>query len=612
MSAKVGEVVAVTGSTVTIEVDRELSSLHVRHEGRTYTVGQPGTYLLVESGYDKHLVLVTTVRKGMLQVQGDAERVGIDTGASPVSGFPFLPPVGERADRTFIDGILVGTLVGATFEAGSSRLPVAGDPVMLALESHLATALAAQSGRKTVSIGTYVDSQIPVHLDLDHLLGKHTAIVGTTGCGKSYTVAKLMQSIVAGYPGANIIIFDLHGEYAECFGELGPEENGQRVSAQARVIRADKMKLPAWLHSFDALFQLCADLDNRFNVHNQRWAFREGMFGLKQAFCKDVLKQPALADNIDLDAPIPFEMTKLATYLLNRNNLRVWKNSTKPALAEEEPDWYSGKLSFDTDSAKSKQGPGNGDLDMMVLRVQSRLRDPRYSFMFNYSLGGKDDLAKTLREVSGFLEKDARPVTVFDLSYLPSETVGAVVATLSRILFQVHFLSPRQKTTPTLVVYEEAHNYIARQGVGAYGDARESAERIAKEGRKFGLATIVVSQRPSELSETLLSQCNTYLCMKLSNQVDKGYVVSLLPQSLGRLVDVLPALPRGQLIALGLASNMPVRLAVSAIAEEKHRPHSGDPEFGAHWQKPIDQRAVPDIDKICDMWIKSKKPEEKH
>lgn len=599
MSRNVGHVLAVSGAHLTVEVDPELSDLHIRHEGATYTVGQPGTYLVVDAGHDKHLVLVTTVRKSRwLPIEsGQAATPHRNPTSLPSGKFPFLPVHSMEMDKTLIDGVLVGTIVGGKFETGISRLPVVGDVVTLALENHLRIALSPPVDRKVISIGNYVDSDLQVHLDVDHLLGKHTAIVGTTGCGKSYTVARLIQQLVADYPGGNVVIFDLHGEYTNCFSE-------------SRRIRADLLSLPAWLHGFDDLFSLCADLSNQFNIHNQRWAFKDGILKLKQDYCRDVLADPALGDKIDLDAPIPFRFDHLQNYLHNLNGATYDSNTDAIALQSGETEqWFAKRMKFQPKKRSATSGgPLHGELDRLTLRVDARVGDPRYAFMFKYELGGKNELPDIVRKMTGFLLDKSKPVTVFDLSYLPSETVGTVVATLSRILFQVHFLAERGACTPTLVVYEEAHNYISRSGRGAYGEARDSVERIAKEGRKFGIGTMVVSQRPSELSETLLSQCSTFLCMRLANTADKNHIVALLPDSMQLLTDVLPSLPRGQLIAIGQASKMPVRLVVSPIDVQEHVPNSDDPQFGKHWSLEIGKRKEPDIPAICELWMRSEKP----
>ena len=597
MSKNIGHVLAVYGAQVTVEVDPQLSDLHVRHEGTTYTVGQPGTYLIVDAGHDKHLVLVTTVRKSKWAPVESTVGAGQSSPLLPAGHFPFLPTPTTQIDKTLIDGVFVGTIVGGAFEIGVSRLPVVGDVVTLALEDHLRIALSPPAGRKVVSIGNYVDSDLPVYLDVDHLLGKHTAIVGTTGCGKSYTVARLIRQLVTDYPGGNVVVFDLHGEYRNCFPD-------------ARHIRANLLSLPAWLHGFDDLFALCADLSNQFNIHNQRWAFRDGMLKLKQEYCRTVLKDSALADKIDLDAPIPFKFDRLQNYLHNLN-MATYDSSTDALALEtgETEEWFAKRMRFQPKKARvTSGGPLHGELDRLTLRVDARVGDPRFAFMFQYKFKGKDDLPDIVREMTGFMAAKSQPVTVFDLSYLPSETVGTVVATISRMLFQVHFLAERGATTPTLAVYEEAHNYISRSGRGAYGEARDSVERIAKEGRKFGIGALVVSQRPSELSETLLSQCNTFLCMRLANTADKNHVLALLPDSMQMLTSILPSLPRGQVIAIGQASKMPVRLEVSPIAEKDRVPNSGDPEFGKHWGQKIGQRKEPDIATICNYWIRSEKP----
>lgn len=551
----------------------------------------------MDAGHDKHLVLVTTVRKSQWAPTTSEAGSGEGSSTLPRGDFPYLPSAMPQLDKTLIDRVLVGTIVGNRFEVGVSRLPVVGDVVTLALEDHLRTALSPPADRTVLSIGNYVDSELPVYLDVDHLLGKHTAIVGTTGCGKSYAVARLVQQLIADYPGANIVVFDLHGEYRDCFPE-------------ARHVRADLLSLPAWLHGFEDLFALCADLSNQFNIHNQRWAFRDGVLKLKQEYCRSVLKDEKLAGEVDLDAPIPFLFEQLQNYLHNLNSA-TYKYGTKQVALEEgeTEEWFTRRMKFLPKKRNAVSAhPLNGELDRLTLRVDARVNDPRYGFMFQYGLKNKDELPNIVKEMTGFQGKDARSVSVFDLSYLPSETVGAVVATLSRMLFQVHFLAERGICTPTLVVYEEAHNYISRTGQGAYGEACGSVERIAKEGRKFGVGTLVVSQRPSELSETLLSQCNTFLCMRLANSVDKNHVVALLPDSMQMLTDVLPALPRGQVMAIGQATKMPVRLAVHKITDDERVPNSGDPEFGKHWSMSMTERQEPDIGKICDYWIRSEKP----
>ena len=295
MSKRIGEILAVSGVYVAIEVDSNISDLHVRYSGKTYTIGQPGSYLIVDRGHDKHLILVTTVRKSRWSPSQIAESgtSNISAEGLPKGNFPYLPKQPEIIDRTLIDGILVGTIVGQKFEIGVTHLPVVGDTVSIALQSHLSIALEPEKGRYTFSVGTFVDSSIPVHLDMDHLFGKHAAVVGTTGCGKSYTVARILQEIVTHYPSANLLVFDLHGEYRNSF-------------PSANYGRADQLSLPAWLHSFENLFDLCADLSNQFNIHNQRWAFRDAIFKLKQRYCEEVLKDSKLANNIDLDSPIPF------------------------------------------------------------------------------------------------------------------------------------------------------------------------------------------------------------------------------------------------------------------------------------------------------------------
>lgn len=607
MSRRIGEVLGVKGPHVTIEVDRHISDLHLRHGGKTYSVGQPGSYLSIGRGHDRHLLLVTQVYKSRLAEMGNNGQVttteDVDIGI-PKGRFPFLPVHTELADRTLIGGLLIGTISGQSFEVGVTQLPVVGDTATLTPERDLQIALKPAKEKHTTSVGTFADSNIQVHLDIDELFGKHCAIVGTTGCGKSYTVAKLLQGIVSEYPAANILVFDLHGEYKGCFDKVN-------------YVRADQISMPVWIHPFESMFDLCADLSNQYNIHNQRWAFREGIFRLKQKFCREKLEDEDLTNNLDLDAPIPFSVDHLGCWLANQNrattdydNNRIvtYRDGQEDKQTEEGSfDWFRKEWEFTpTARQKIKPGPFYGDLDRLVVRFNSRRKDPRYAFMFKYDDPAKGDIEKLASQMSGFVSK--RPITVFDMSYLPSETVGMVVAAISRILFQVYFLSERGKYAPTLMVYEEAHNYIAKVGRGAYGDARDAVERIAKEGRKFGIGVVAVSQRPSELSETLLSQCNSFVCMRLANAVDKRYIEQLLPDSMSEIVDILPVLPRGHALCVGQASKLPVRVKVAEIQDRKKRPYSDDPPFGRMWNNDIEKREQPDINSVCENWIRSKRP----
>ena len=184
MGKIIGEVFSVTGAFVSIEVSPEISDLHLRYNGKSYIVGQPGTYLAVDSGHDKHLVLVTTVRKMVAKISTDNTAQNPLSAVVPVSNYP-VHQEDELIDRTIIDGILVGTITGNKFEVGVYRLPVVGDSVTITSDKQIKIALAPPANRHSFSIGNFPDSSNAVHLDLDHLLAKHTAIVGTTGCGKS-------------------------------------------------------------------------------------------------------------------------------------------------------------------------------------------------------------------------------------------------------------------------------------------------------------------------------------------------------------------------------------------------------------------------------------------
>ncbi len=400
------------------------------------------------------------------------------------------------------------------------------------------------------------------YLNPSALFGRSFTILGQSGSGKSWTVASVLQQTVEVMPQAHIILLDLHGEY--CWRKT----HGQLCSAfragTYRYIDARTLEIPYWLMTYGELIDLLIDRSD--SAASIQMAFlRETLYTLK--------KQEAERLEIgfvSIDAPIWFSLEELYREFKTANELR-------------------------TDFGKTK-GPLYGQFDEFLIKLQSRLSDVRYDFLLKPKRRtSSESLAKLLRDFVGLGEPKCQ-ITVIDLSAVPFDVRPSVSAQIGRLAFEFNYWNPRRREFPLLLVCEEAHAYIPRAGGTRYDGTRQSMERIAKEGRKYGVGLGVVSQRPHELSETVLSQCGTFICLRLANPDDQAYVRELVPDAESELVDVLPALGRGEAMVMGEAVPLPTRIQ---IRRPNPTPHSQDVNYHAAWREGPEDL---DVEAIADRW----------
>ena len=412
--------------------------------------------------------------------------------------------------------------------------------------------------------------EITVPVDGDKFFNKHIAIVGSTGSGKSHTVAKIIQNAVKGkqgdYEGLNnshVIIFDIHSEYKAAF-------------PNARFIDITNLKLPYWLLNSDELQELF--IDTEANDHNQRNVFKEAVVKSK----KDHFEGDKIAkEKIHYDSPLKFEIKEVLEFAR-------FKDTEKVEGARGE-----------------KNGPLNGQLTNFVSRFENKLTDRRLDFLLGDEARDTtfEDVLKTL---IGYGENKTN-VTILDLSGVPFDVLSITVSLISRVLFEYGYYYKRLRIAeqhneneindvPLLLVYEEAHKYAPNDGAAKYRASRESIERIAKEGRKYGITLMLASQRPSEISETIFSQCNNFLALRLTNPADQNYVKRLLPDTMGNLVDRMPTLRAGESLLIGDAVVLP---SVVQIDMCEPSPASTDIPYWQLWQE---QWHELDIAKIKETW----------
>lgn len=413
------------------------------------------------------------------------------------------------------------------------------------------------------------DDDIPVPVDGDKFFNKHIAIVGSTGSGKLHSVAKILQNAVKAkegeYQGLNnshIIIFDIHSEYSTAF-------------PNARLIDIDNLVLPYWLLNSDELQELF--IDTEANDHNQRNVFKEAVVESRKKYFSGSQEQK---EKIHLDSPIFFEISEVLEFAKEKNEEMV------PGARDK------------------KAGPLNGKLSNFVSRLENKINDKRLDFLLGEK-SKKITFEDTLKQLIGYSENTSN-VTIIDLSGVPFDVLSITVSLISRILFEFGYYYKRMRISdhseevnndiPLLLVYEEAHKYVPNNNLAKYRASKESIERIAKEGRKYGVSLLLASQRPSEISETIFSQCNNFLALRLTNPGDQNYVKRLLPDTLGSIVDKMPSLKVGECLLIGDAVVLPSVVQIERCDPE---PSSRDIPYWKLWKEEWHNL---DANTLMDIW----------
>ena len=407
---------------------------------------------------------------------------------------------------------------------------------------------------------------ISVPVDGDKFFSKHIAIVGSTGSGKSHTVAKIIQNAVNGkngeYDGMNnshVIIFDIHSEYKSAF-------------PNARFIDITTLKLPYWLLNSDELQELFIDTES--NDHNQRNVFKEAVVqSKKNHFMGDEEKK----EKIHFDSPLKFEIRDVISHARDKN----------------------------TEKKDGRQGSLFGKLSNFISRLENKLADKRLDFLLG-DASRDTTFEEVLKTLIGYGEEKSN-VTVIDLSGVPFDVLSITVSLISRILFEYGYYYKKLRimesgnenevnNVPLLLVYEEAHKYAPNNEAAKYRASREAIERIAKEGRKYGVTLLLASQRPSEISETIFSQCNNFLAMRLTNPTDQNYVKRLLPDTMGNLIDMMSTLKVGESLLIGDAVVLPSLVQIDMCNPV---PSSTDIPYWQFWKK---EWCPLDIEEISKNW----------
>ena len=570
----IGRVRHVLGSTITIALDPELAGTAPIYRGRLLPVGQIGSLVRIPQGI---VDLIATV-----------DLVGI----AELSG-PIKPAESVQHDERWLQVQLLGEIDRGTgrFQRGVGSYPGLDDPVHFTTPEQLASVFPAPDD-KYLRLGRLAAAEeVPVCVDVSRFVVRHAAIVGSTGSGKTSTVASLLQGFInGGWIAANIVVIDPHGEYTQAM-------KGNASIKSVLATDDNQLRVPYWALPASDIIQIFTGSTGGHTFFNR---FTELVTESRRQFV-------AIADWLTLDptavtadTPVPFDIRKVWHKLDSENN-ETRQSKGDPSTVCLNSDGDPSKLRAATfepygpAGQPPHKGPLHGVYGTMPDLLRLGLLDPQLLF-FQEPAGnaeGTDPLVEVIQE---WLGKE-HPVSVLDFSGVPSHAADLAIGVVLNLIFEValrcNFNGPGiGRPSPVLIVLEEAHRYL---GDNASTLTRDSANRIAREGRKYGVGLLLVSQRPTELPDTTLAQCGTLVALRLSNSEDQNTIRAALPDAISGLAGVLPSLRTGEGVISGESLILPARILFDMPSP---KPLADDPSLSPWRKKP----EVPNIGPALTAW----------
>lgn len=598
----IGSVIGVQGDTVEVQVSP--GDLHLEHKGKTYRIGQLGTFVTMPMANRTLIGYVTGVG-----VHGDLE--------------PGPHPAAPR--RVTFTCQLLGTIINERFSRGVNQYPTIGDSVLMAVDDDFLRIFgtfdemaSSTMFPKSFSMGRFaLDTDFEVRVLGKEFFAKHVAIMGNSGSGKSCTTAKIVHEVMR-LPHSQVVLFDMHGEYLRAFSD----EHGNPLP-NVTYLSDRNLVLPYWMLAFEEFEQIFVDSHNPENVNAQKLFLREAFERLK----REAADQLKLGAELTVDTPVYYSIERLLTYALNMNSARFVLNTQNYAFSrlpyrqlpphEQEKLLIEKRMEFNPATAEGEVPHSTyyGRLLGLVSNIETRLNDRRYDFLLrpfeqsrrNVDLAGRLNAEASASELSmsvGWVIRqmlgqlgERKNLTIVDLSGLPFDVVDVTVAVLTRALFDFNFWSPPDTRQPVLLTFEEAHNYLPKKPQpGRKSFARFAVEKVAKEGRKYGVTAMIVSQRPSEISETIMSQCNSMVLMRLNNPEDQEFAARVVSDQFRNLINLLPSMRPGEGFVIGDGVLMPMRTLIDMPPRE---PQSSNADFFRLWSTGGKGN---DVDRVLDRW----------
>jgi len=591
---EIGEIVSVSGNTISVQLSDNMKSNMPVINGIVYRIGQIGSFLKVPLGYANLFGIVTQIGASAIP-----ERLKIEE-----------QDFSKLANKQFLTIALIGEQIGKKFERGVSQSPTTGDKVHLVTIEDLNVVYGGYDENNSITVGNIsISESLNAKIDLDKLISRHSAILGSTGSGKSNAVGVLLKAIAdKKFKSSRILVIDPHGEYNSVL-----KGNSVVYKIRADIENGEKeLYVPFWALPFDELLSIFSG-----NLTDQnREYFRSEIEKAK----KKTAKQNGLNiedELITANSPVPFNIKEL-WFRLDDFERRTYTLRGNPESITEKTVEGNASLLISNEYQPASAGGGSPFLNNQAKgilnflnSVRLKLKDSTYNFLFNAGDYSPDSDGKVTKDLSSLLFEwigGKQPITILDLSGIPSELMTSISGTLLKIIYDALFwgqnLPNGGKEQPLLIVLEEAHNYLK---AGEKSISSRTVQTIAKEGRKYGVGLTLVTQRPSELDETVLSQCGTIIALRMNNAKDRSFIRSAMQDELQTMVDLLPSLRTGEGIISGEGVKIPSRVQFYKLSDA---PKGADPKVSEKW---LLENKITETDykELLTLWRNQKLKEEK-
>ena len=572
---RIGAVRHVLGAQITVALDADLAGVAPIFRGRLQPIGQIGSLVRFPQG------LVDLL--GQVSLLGIAELAGVQAPAGVVQ-------TGER----WLQVQLLGEIDRAThsFQRGVGSYPGLDDPVHFATAEDL-QAVFPPTGDDHLRLGRLAAAEdVPLCLQAGRFVIRHAAVVGSTGSGKTSAVASILQRFArGGWPAANIVVIDPHGEYPRALGDDASVLSVLSADDQSRLL------VPYWALSAVDILEVFAGSRGGPTTRSR---FEELVAQARRIFVSEADWLQLDPAAVTSDTPVPFELRPIWHRLDYENNETRMEPKQPDTVCEEEPGDAAGLVparfaEYGQGGAAPFKGPMHGSHGSLPELLRLGLLDPRLRFFQEpgAETAGPDPLIAVMAAWLG----GNRPVSVLDFSGVPARASELAIGVVLNLIFEAAVRTPADgvgvgRPRPVLIALEEAHRYLGADAAAMAGDA---ANRIAREGRKYGVGLLLVTQRPSELPDTALAQCGSLIALRLSNSADQGRIRAALPDTVAGLADILPSLRTGEAIVTGEAVVLPARVLIDP---PDPMPLAEDPTL-APWRE---ETTVPDLAPAVAAW----------
>lgn len=569
----IGHVKSVNGSRLSVKLSDDFKSSMPIIDGIVYRIGQIGSFVRIPLGY-AHLYGIVT------QAGADAIPEKLIGNVTSGNAFP---------SSRWITVVLVGERVRDKFERGVVQYPTPEDEVHLVTIDDLKIIYSEINKDSSLTVGQISASEsLPAHIDLNKFLSRHSAILGSTGSGKSNTVSIILEAIASSskYKSSRVLLIDPHGEYNETLKEYSKV---YKIGADAHN-KENELHIPFWALPFNELFSAFPGSLKENALDHIRLEVQK-----RKVESSKLLSKVPLENSVTADSPVPFSINQL-WFDLDDFERQVY-NKVKNVAGQFEFELVDTIEKGNALKLKPNKYPlpaaGGGDpflnrnafgILSFLSGIRNRLTDERYKFLFSPGEYAPDLKGKSKKDLNTLLSEwlnHDKPITILDLSGVPSEIMTSISGTIIKIIYDSLFwgqeLSVGGRQQPILIALEEAHSYLK---AGEDAISSRVVQTIAKEGRKYGVGLLLITQRPSELDETVLSQLGSLIALRMTNSKDRGHVGSVMPDDLNDLVSLLPSLRTGEGLIMGEAVKIPSRVKFDKIA---YAPKSSDPLVSERW-----------------------------